>query len=434
MTETPKALRLHIGFFGRTNTGKSSVLNLVAGQDAAIVSPVAGTTTDVVRKSMELLPVGPVTLLDTAGIDDASELGELRVEKTRKALESSDVAVLVLEPDAWTDWEEELAARCAAQKTPIVLVVNKTDAAPPSAQWMEGLEKISKHVIPVSATRAQTSRTEREAFMAAFKQAILAVCPDGFLDPPSILGDLFSAATDLARAGQPPLAVLIVPIDIEAPKGRLILPQVQTIRDALDSSAAVAVVKETEYEGFLSRLASPPDLVVCDSQVVDRMMRETPEGIPATTFSILFSRVKSDMRSMAEGAAVLATLKKGDRVLVAEACSHHALEDDIGRVKIPRWLRKFAGEGIEVEHSSGKDYPEDLARFRLVIHCGACMLTRRETLARVARASEAGVAVTNYGMAIAAMNGTIDRALSPFPDALAAYRASLDRRGAGMTS
>lgn len=419
MTGTPKSLRLRVGLFGRTNTGKSSLINLITGQEAAIVSHVAGTTTDVVEKSMELLPLGPITLLDTAGIDDVSELGSLRTAKTAKALASADVCVIVTVAGEWTPYEKNVAESCARQKTPIIVVVNKSDIAPADAAWLEGLKSTAAHVLEVSATKAREHGAAREAFMNEFKRALLDVCPEGFLDPPAILGDLLPADRGLA------LAVLVVPIDLEAPKGRIILPQVQAIRDCLDSDAAVAVVKDREYPAFLGRLSSPPELVVCDSQVVLRTMADTPNDVPCTTFSILFSRFKGDIISMARGAATLSRLAPGDRVLVAEACTHHALEDDIGRVKIPRWLRQYTGADIKIDHCAGKDYPDNLADYRLVIHCGACTLTRREMLWRIERAEAAGVAVTNYGMAISALQGVIERALAPFPSALDAYRDAL---------
>lgn len=421
MNETPKALRLHIGLFGRTNTGKSSFLNLVTGQDTSIVSAQAGTTTDVVSKSMELLPLGPVTFLDTAGIDDDSGLGALRIEKTNRALASSDVAILMLESGVWTHYEERIAADCVAQKTPLVLVVNKIDEKAPEPEWLDFLKGFSPRVILCSCSRAKESREEKEACLNALKKSLLDACPDDFLEPPAILGDLMPSDSGV------PLAVLIVPIDLQAPKGRLILPQVQAIRDALDSDAAVAVVKEREFAPFLERLASPPDLVVCDSQIALKMVADAPRGIPMTTFSILFSRFKGNLNAMAEGAAALSALKSGDRVLVAEACTHHALEDDIGRVKIPRWIRQFTGSGVDIDHCAGKDWPADLAKYRVVVHCGACTLTRREMLWRLEQARAAGVPVTNYGMAISVLQGVIDRTLSPFPGALEAYRTALKK-------
>jgi [FeFe] hydrogenase H-cluster maturation GTPase HydF len=425
MTETPKALRLHIGLFGRTNTGKSSILNLVTGQGTAIVSPIAGTTTDIVEKSMELLPVGPVTFLDTAGIDDVTTLGKLRVEKTKKALAASDVALLITEPNVWTDYENSIVAECTRQNTPIIIVVNKIDRESPDNTWLLRLNEITPRIMTVSCARAGTDATERNAFIRSLKQYILEACPDGFLDPPAILGDLLPAGQNL------PLVVLVVPIDLQAPKGRLILPQVQAIRDALDSDAAAVVVKEREYAAFLSRLVDPPDLVVCDSQAVLKVVADTPATVPCTTFSILFSRFKGDIVTMARGAAVLASLASGDKVLVAEACTHHALEDDIGRVKIPRWIRQFTGCDLEIAHCAGKDFPEDLSSYRLAIHCGGCTLTRREMLWRMERASAENVAITNYGMAISVLQGVIERTLALFPAALDAYRDAMKKNSPG---
>lgn len=419
MNQTPKALRLHIGIFGRTNAGKSSFVNLVTNQETSIVSPVAGTTTDVVRKSMELLPLGPVTFLDTAGIDDSGELGSLRVSRTREALASSDIACLVVEPNIWGLYEQSLAESCAAQNTPLIVAVNKTDIAEPSPIFLETVSRVTPHSFALSCSLAAREAGTRERVMSDFKRLLIAVCPDSFLEPPAILGDLLPSGASL------PLAVLIVPIDLQAPKGRLILPQVQAIRDALDSDAAVTVVKEREYRALLERLNTPPDLVVCDSQVALKMVADTPPSVPCTTFSILFSRYKGDIDVMASGAAAIPHLKDGDRVLIAEACSHHALEDDIGRIKIPRWLREYSGLDLSVDHAAGKDYPADLSCYSLVIHCGACALTRREMLWRLERARTAGVPVTNYGMAISALQGVIERTLSTFPSALDSYARAL---------
>ncbi len=419
MMKTPSSLRTQIGLFGRVNTGKSSFVNLVTGQATSIVSPAAGTTTDVVRKSMELLPLGPVTFLDTAGLDDASEIGPLRVEKTRSALAASDIAVLLLEPNVWTDHETRVVRECEKQKTPLVLTVNKIDAAAPSQAWLAEIKERSPLLLQCSCARAAEDPALREACVAEFKRLLLAACPEDRLEPKTILGDLLPSGRGL------PLVVLIVPIDLQAPKGRLILPQVQSIRDALDSDASVAVVKEREFLVLLDRLKAPPDLVVCDSQVALKMAADTPPGIPCTTFSILFSRFKGDIVTMARGAAALSRLKPGDRVLVSEACTHHPLEDDIGRVKIPRWIRQFTGADLAVDHCAGKDYPADVAEYNLIVHCGACTLTRREMLWRVERAREAGVPVTNYGMAISVLQGVAERTLSPFPAALDAYRSAL---------
>jgi [FeFe] hydrogenase H-cluster maturation GTPase HydF len=412
MQKTPKSLRLQIGIFGRTNVGKSSFLNLVAGQDVAITSPVPGTTTDVVEKAMELLPLGPVIFLDTAGIDDASELAELRLGKTRKIFDRSDIVLLVLEPGRWTPFEEEICREAEKGKAPLILVINKTDLQEPSLDFMAFCTQKSKRVLCCSSVCPENQETA----VSTLKKFLIEACPEDFLNPPVIAGDLV-----------PPggLAVLIVPIDLQAPKGRLILPQVQTIRDMLDNDAATLVVKEREYRHALDNLKRPPDLVVCDSQVVLKMTADTPREIPCTTFSILFSRYKGDLTEMARGAAALRHLREGDRVLVAEACSHHALEDDIGRVKIPRWLRQFSGVDLKIDVCSGRDYPTDLKQYDVIIHCGSCMLTRREMLCRIQQAREAQVPITNYGVAISALQGVIERTLAPFPAALDAYRRAL---------
>ena len=406
-------MRLQIGLFGRTNVGKSSFLNYVAGQDVAITSPIPGTTTDVVEKSMELLPIGPVVFLDTAGLDDRSELSELRLKKTAGIFHRADVAVLIVEADTWGDYEDKIAAEAADKKIPLITVINKIDLKAPGTEFFQSLEKISKGVLSCSCV----DKGARDPTVSAFKKILLGVCPDHFLQTPALIGDL------LPPGG---LAVLIIPIDLEAPKGRLILPQVQAIRDALDCDAMTLVVKEREYAPALTRLTRPPDLVVCDSQVVMKMVADTPADVKCTTFSILFARFKGDLIEEARGAAAVDRLKAGDRVLIVEACSHHAIEDDIGRVKIPRWLRQYTGLDLRIDVISGRDYPENLADYQLVILCGACMLTRRETLYRIQQAREKGVPITNYGICISLLQGVLPRALSPFPAALAAYQQAKD--------
>jgi len=414
----PKGVRLQIGLFGRTNVGKSSFLNMIAGQDVAITSPVAGTTTDVVEKIMELLPVGPVVFLDTAGMDDISVLSEQRLKKTERIFDRADVMVLLTEPGQWGDYEERIAREAAGRQTALIIVVNKIDTAPVGSSFLEQLRQTSEQILCVSCIEPQ----RREEFVHGFKELLIRVCPEDFLIPPSIVGDL------LPPGG---LAVLVVPIDLEAPKGRLILPQVQTIRDVLDNDAMVLTVKEREYAQVYQRLNRKPDIVVCDSQVVQKMMADTPDDVAATTFSILFARFKGDLTALARGAAVIDHLQSGDKVLIAEACSHHAIEDDIGRIKIPRWLKQYTGRRLEIHSCAGRDYPEELEQYRLVIHCGSCMLTRRETLARVERARQAGVAVTNYGICISLIQGVLKRALQPFPAAWSAYQnESQTQRGA----
>jgi len=417
MTQTPKSLRLHIAIFGRTNVGKSSFLNMVTGQDVAIVSPVPGTTTDVVEKPMELLPIGPVVFLDTAGMDDGSELAGLRVSRTRKIFDRADVIALVLEPDIWTGYEDDILSQAARRKVPVISVVNKTDICSPSSEFLAALKEKSTHVLSCSSIEVAC----REQTIARLKDFLLEVCPEELLAPPTLIGDLLSSGKGLG------LAVLVVPIDLQAPRGRLILPQVQTIRDTLDCDAAVAVVKEREYAAFLQKLRAPPDIAVCDSQVVLKMVADTPPEVACTTFSILFARYKGDLVELARGAAVLTDVGPDDRILIAEACSHHAIQDDIGRVKIPRWLRQYVGADVQIDTCAGRDYPGNLSQYRLVIHCGGCMLTRREVLARIEKARQAGVAITNYGVAISVLQGVVERTLSPFPAALDAFRREKDR-------
>ena len=414
MKKTPKSLRLQIGLFGRTNVGKSSFLNLVAGQDVAITSPVAGTTTDVVEKSMELLPLGPVVFLDTAGLDDRSVLAEARLRKTLKIFDRSDIITLVVEPNTWTDYEEKTLEEAKKREIPTILVVNKIDLGISSPEFMGELHSKTSRVLLCSSVDFE----HRDPILNQYKKFLIEVCPDDFLKPPALVGDL------LPEAG---LAVLIVPIDLQAPKGRLILPQVQTIREALDFDASVMVVKEREYSHSLANLKSHPHLVICDSQVVLKMVADTPEGIACTTFSILFARNKGDLVELARGAAIIETLKPGDRVLIAEACTHHAIEDDIGRVKIPRWIRQYVGGDLRIDVFSGRDYPDDLQEYKLIIHCGGCMLTRREMLTRIQKARETKVPITNYGLSISFSQGVIRRVLSPFPAALEAFQREMEK-------
>lgn len=416
MQNTPKSLRLQIGIFGRTNVGKSSFLNMVAGQDVAITSPVPGTTTDVVEKVMELLPVGPVVFLDTGGLDDDSKLGSKRIERTRKVFDRADVSVLVLEPEQWTEYEDEVVREAEARKSPLILAVNKSDLRPPSAEFLERITRRTPRVLVC----ASTDRAGRDGYVNLLKQYLLEVCPEDFLAAPAMLGDL------MPKGG---LAVLIIPIDFEAPKGRIILPQVQAIRDALDHDSMTLVVKESGYQAALAKLKAPPDLVVCDSQVVDRMVAETPEGVKCTTFSILLSRLKGDIAEMTRGAVAIDSLRSGDRILIAESCSHHAIEGDIGRVKVPNWIRRHLGFEVGFDVRAGRDFPDDVAGYKLILQCGSCMLTRRETLARIQRAKRAGVPITNYGLCISYLQGVLERVIEPFPDALAAFRGSKSKTG-----
>lgn len=409
MEPTPKSFRLHIGLFGRTNVGKSTFLNLLAGQEAAIASAIPGTTTDPVEKTMELRQAGPVVFTDTAGVDDASALGEARRKKTFAALRRADVVVLLAEAGQWGAPEEALVHQAAESGKSLILVVTKTDQHTPDAAFIEKLKTLAPAVIVSSAAPEAA-----ESIRAAFEQAVEQTRKQGMVDAaPELLGGILPAGG---------LAVLIVPIDQEAPKGRLILPQVQTIRAALDGRAATLVVGPDEYPAMLARLQRPPELVVCDSQVVDRMVADTPDGIPCTTFSILFARLKGDLVEMARAARALDTLQDGDKVLIAEACTHHPVEDDIGREKIPRLLRNYTQKALVMDVTAGRDWPENLADYKVVLHCGGCMFNRMEMIARMRAARALGVPVSNYGIAISHMKGVLARVLSPFPAALAAWQ------------
>lgn len=419
MQEAPSSVRLHIALFGRTNVGKSSFLNQVAGQDVAITSAQPGTTTDVVRKPMELLPLGPVVFLDTAGLNDESELGALRLDKTRRVFDQADVVLLISEPNRIGTFEETVLSECACREIPVVAVVNKTDVDKPGPDFLARLSGKTQALLQTCSVR----KDQRERTLRDLKSALLRVCPGDFLRSPPLVGDL-------VRPGG--LAALIVPIDLQAPKGRLILPQVQTIRDALDNDAATLVVKEREFSALLRRIGIEPDLVVCDSQVVLKMVADTPPGVPCTTFSILFARLKGDLQKFAAGAGHIDRLESGDRVLIAESCSHHPLEDDIGRVKIPRWLRQYTGAELSFDITAGRDFPDSLGEYSLVVQCGGCMNNRREMLSRIARAEAAGVPITNYGLCISKTQGVLERVLSPFPAALDALQrppATPGRRG-----
>lgn len=415
MEKTPKSNRLHIALMGRTNVGKSSLLNLMAEQDIAITSPVAGTTTDIVEKAMELLPLGPVLFLDTAGLDDTSQLADARLAKTAKIFDRADVIFLLAEPDIWTDFEDTVLTEAKKRKIPLLTIINKIDLKSPSADFLAVLQHKAGRAISISCA----DKTGRNAFLNDLKKRIGEIAPEEFIAAPPLIGDLLPPGS---------LAVLVVPIDLQAPKGRLILPQVQTIRDALDNDAAVLVVKERELSAALNNLKSPPAIVVTDSQAILKVTADVLKEIPVTTFSILFARQKSDLAVMARGAAVIDRLQPGDKVLIAEACSHHALEDDIGRVKIPRWLKQYLGFDVQIDISAGRDYPANLDQYKLIVHCGACMLTRREMLSRLRKAQEAGVGITNYGVAISFLQGVIKRSLAPFPSALYALEKTIKEK------
>ncbi len=409
MQRTPKGFRLHIGLFGRRNAGKSSVLNAMTRQQVSIVSEVAGTTTDPVEKPMELLPIGPVLFIDTAGIDDAGALGQLRVEKTRQVFDRTDVGIIVVDAGQWGPFEEAILGELKRREVPAVVVFNKSDLSLPDAALTDRLAESKTPRVEMVATAGQGVLDLREA--------LIETVPEEFINAPPIVSDLIEPGE---------LVLLVVPIDLEAPKGRLILPQVQTIRDLLDGDCCALMVKENGIRQALARLDRPPALVVTDSQAFAEVAARIPADVPLTGFSVLFARQKGDLGELVEGALAIERLRPGDRVLVAEACTHHPISDDIGREKIPRWLDERVGGRLDFTTTQGRDFPEDLSGYQLVIHCGACMWNRRAMLTRILHCHQAGVPVTNYGLTIAYTLGILDRALQPFPAALELYRQLRD--------
>lgn len=408
MQKTPRGMRLHIGIFGRRNVGKSSILNRLTKQDISIVSETAGTTTDPVEKAMELLPLGPVLFVDTAGIDDEGSLGEKRIEKTKKIFDRTDLALIVSEEPAWSNFEKTIYDELKKRGVPIVAVLNKTDLD--SAGEKDLLEFKNLGLDPVKVSAKENTGIEK------LKQKIIKSAPEEFISPPAIV-------SDLVPPGE--LAVMVVPIDMEAPKGRLILPQAQTIREILDNDSMVMVVKERELRDALNRLKTPPVLVVTDSQAFLKVSADVPKNIKLTSFSILFARLKGELKEFVKGTLAIDRLKSGDKVLICESCSHHAIGDDIGRVKIPRWLSQYTGAKLDFEVYTGHDFPDDIKDYSLIIHCGACMTNRREILSRLSKANSSGVPITNYGLTIAYSLGIFERALEPFPIAKMIYEDSL---------
>lgn len=392
MNHTPSAERVHIGIFGRRNAGKSSIINALTGQDLAIVSERKGTTTDPVLKAMELLPLGPVVMIDTPGLDDTGELGMLRIQKAYQILNKTDIALLVIDGTVgMTDADEKILERIKAKEIPYLIVMNKADLLSDrpckenggNCLWVSALDRTQIHEL---------------------KERIARLVPSG--DPNRyIVRDLVSPSD---------LVVLVVPIDKAAPKGRLILPQQQTIRDLLEAGAASVVVRDTELKDILKKLGVSPALVITDSQAFKTVSRIVPENIPLTSFSILFARYKGNLKTLVNGARHIDNLKDGDTVLISEGCTHHRQCDDIGTVKLPDWLRKHTGKALNFEFTSGTEFPLNLNRYRLIIHCGGCTLNEREMKYRIKCAEDAGIPMTNYGTAIAYMNGILERSLKLF--------------------
>ena len=402
MNETPSADRVHIGFFGRRNAGKSSIVNKVTGQELAVVSDVKGTTTDPVRKAMELLPMGPVVIIDTPGIDDEGHLGELRVRKAKQVLNRVDVAVLVVDATVGkTSVDEELIRIFKEKEIPYLVVYNKADLLKTKNEnriSSENKNQNAEQSIYASAVTGQNIYELKERI------ASLAVTDELKL---RLVGDLLEPSD---------FVVLVVPIDKAAPKGRLILPQQQTIRDVLEAGAAAIVIKEDELSNTLETLGKKPKLVITDSQVFAKVSKETPEDIWLTSFSILFARFKGNLKAAAAGAAAIDRLKDGDKILISEGCTHHRQCDDIGTVKLPRWIRNYTGKDLEFEYSSGREFPEDVTKYSLIVHCGGCMLNEREMRYRQKCALDQEIPITNYGIAIAYMQGILKRCVEMFPD------------------
>ncbi|MBC7354369.1 MAG: [FeFe] hydrogenase H-cluster maturation GTPase HydF [Thermogutta sp.] len=408
MTEyrpAPKSFRLHIGIFGRRNAGKSALLNMLTRQQVSIVSDVAGTTTDPVEKPMEMLPLGPVLFIDTAGVDDEGALGAMRVKKTRQVFDRTDLALLVVDGGRWDVFEEQLLAEFRQRRIPVIVVFNKADVARPDAAL---LAQLDQQKVPYVFTAAI-----RHEGLESLREALIRNAPEDFINSSPLIADL-------VQPGQ--IVVLVVPIDKEAPKGRLIQPQVLTLRELLDHGVLAMVCRDFELARAIQSLAEPPALVVTDSQAFAHVARVTPPHVKMTSFSILLARQKGDLSEFVRGALAIDRLRPGDHVLVAESCSHHPIVDDIGREKIPRWLQERVGGKLHFTTVQGHDFPEDLSPYRLLVHCGACMWNRREVLTRMELCRRAGLPICNYGVTIAYTLGILDRALEPFPEAQRIYR------------
>lgn len=398
MQKTPKGLRLHIAVFGRRNVGKSSILNALTQQNVSIVSEVAGTTTDPVEKAMELLPIGPILFIDTAGIDDLGALGELRVRKTYQIFDRADIVILVTEANVWEEYEEKILHEIKKRKIPLLVIFNKIDLFTADKKVKERLDK---ETIPYCAVCALSNGWE---VTAKIKSKLIEIIPDDWLNPPPIIADL-------VKAGE--VAILVIPIDKEAPRGRIILPQVQTLREVLDKRASALIVNEKELPSAINNLRKNPAIVVTDSQAFEEVFGALPDDIPLTSFSILFARCKGDLLELVKGAEAIEGLNSGDKVLIAESCTHHPIGDDIGRVKIPRWINQKIARQISFEVVGGHDFPENLRQYNLIIQCGCCVFNRQEVLNRIYQAKIQGVPITNYGLAIAFLFGNLERAIKP---------------------
>ena len=389
LNDTVSAERIHISFFGMRNAGKSSLVNAVTGQDLSVVSDVKGTTTDPVKKAMELLPLGPVVIIDTPGIDDEGELGELRIRKAKQTLSQTDIAVLVVDSEkGMCDKDESLVEEFRKRNIPYIIAFNKSDLSDSPE---------SENAISVSAKDGTNVNALKEKIASLIKFT---------KNEKRIVADLLNENDTV---------VLVIPIDESAPKGRLILPQQQTIRDILDSGCTAVCCRDTELKQTLSSLSKKPKLVITDSQAFGRVSKDVPKDIPLTSFSILFARYKGDLHELVRGAAALSSIKNGDKVLIAEGCTHHRQCNDIGTVKMPNWIRGFSGAEPEFSFTSGNEFPDNPEDYSVIVHCGGCMLNEKEMKSRIGRAAEAGVPIVNYGIAIAHMNGILKRSIAMFP-------------------
>jgi [FeFe] hydrogenase H-cluster maturation GTPase HydF len=404
LNKTPSSNRLHISIFGKRNMGKSTLINAITGQNLAIVSEVPGTTTDPIYKAMEISPIGPCVLIDTAGLDDVGKLGELRIKKTMEIVRKTDIAILTIDYEGFSEFDYTILEILEKNNIPFIVVINKGDLNTPDINFLETLDNLKYPYINLSA--------EKKDKIEELKNLIIEYSPKEF-ESPTILGDLIEPGDHI---------VLVIPIDTGMPKGRIILPQVQTMRDILDHSGIIHTCKDTELKATLEGLKYPPKLVITDSQAFERVSKIVPENVMLTSFSILFARYKGDLMKMVEGAKTLVTLEKGDRYLISEACTHHVQKDDIGRSKIPRWIKEKINSEVEFDVVAGRDYPLNLKDYKLVIHCGGCTLNKKEMLGRINISYREGVPILNYGLCIATLFGILDRALKPFPEAISIWK------------
>lgn len=397
MNSSIKSMKLHIGIFGRRNVGKSSFLNKITSQDVSIVSDIAGTTTDIVEKPMELLPIGPVVFIDTAGIDDVGELGSLRIEKTMSAIERVDIGIIICTFEGFNNFEKELIRTFNELNKKFIVVINKSDVQKISQDKLNEIKSHTKEIIEISV--------KNDFDIDKIKGLIAKNLPEGFLEKEILLDDLLQKGDTV---------VFVTPIDKEAPKGRLILPQVQTLRNALDNGIISVVVQVNELQNAINNLRDKPKLIVTDSQAFKEVNEILPADIPLTSFSILFARMKGDLKEFVKGAKEIENLKDGDKILICETCTHHPICEDIGRVKIPRLLKNYTKKELNFDISAGHDFPKNLTDYKLIIHCGGCMINKAEFMTRIFYAKKYNVPITNYGVAISYCMSIMDRAIEPF--------------------